>query len=145
MVCPINYKDPPIYGGMRTPSSQQLHFFLPQRTTLHTFQGHYSNYGFVRNFQRVFARSNPFTRCAFCLSLVHHYLHLGSTNVPLYARPLTNMGHQSGSPFGADAPRSPLRLLEGSGAPSPALASRHLQSPHTSREQGQYLISLLKL
>jgi hypothetical protein len=61
-------------------------WLLRHTTTLHTFQGHYGNYDFVRSFQRVFARLIPFPRRTFVSSSYGTTLHLDSANVSLYAR-----------------------------------------------------------
>lgn len=117
----------PYIEGLRTPPLPQLHIFLPQRAAIHTFQGYYSNYGFVQNLQRVFAWSSPFPRHAFVSPSYDIALHAGSANTHA---PLTHKGHQSSFPLWSRCTRETPSVLWRLRSPScqrwrPATCNHH--------------------
>jgi hypothetical protein len=60
-------------------------------------------------------------------------LHIHLADVSSYACPLTNRGHQRGSPFGAEALRRLLQPLEGLRTPAPTSAPQYLYTIHVTR------------
>jgi hypothetical protein len=129
-VCPTNYKDPPIYRGLRTPLLQNYTFFSPDGQLYTLFKGITVTKALYGNSNVSSHGRSSFHVAPFISPSYGAALHLRSANVSLYACLSDKQGPTDRLPLRCQRVKGTPRSFGSSSASSPSSVFRHLQPSH---------------